>query len=199
MPNNEQEIIKENERKVNTRINTNQTVQIIDKPSTHFNERTCKIDMIVLHATATDTLEQTFYYLIEKEEQPRVSAHYVIDRDGTIYRLVDETKRAWHAGVSTWDTVSEDINSHSVGIEFQCPATGEQAFGEFTSAQIEAGMALCQDLMARYHIQPHNVVAHSDIAPGRKYDPGLTFPFEQFWRAGICDNPMRRPLNIRRK
>lgn len=174
-------------------------MKIINRPSTHFNERTCAIDMIVLHATATDTLEKTFYYLIEKEEQPRVSAHYVIDRDGTIYQLVDDSKRAWHAGIGQWGTVTADLNSHSIGIEFQCPAAGPQAFGEFTPAQIDAGRTLCKHLMTKYHIAPQNVVAHSDIAPDRKYDPGLTFPFEQFWLAGICDNPMRRPLDIRRR
>lgn len=173
-------------------------MKIIEKPSTHFNERACGIDMIVLHATATDTLEQTFYYLIEKEEQPRVSAHYVIDREGTVYRLVPDSKRAWHAGVASWGDIAADINSHSIGIEFQCSAVGEQAFDSFTSAQIESGMALCRQLMEKYQILPKNVVAHSDIAPDRKYDPGLTFPFERFWQAGLCDNPMRRPINIRR-
>ena len=63
-------------------------MKIIQKPSAHYNERACSIDMIVLHATATPTIQETFYYLIEKEEQPRVSSHYVIDTDGTIYQLV---------------------------------------------------------------------------------------------------------------
>lgn len=174
-------------------------MKIIEKPSTHFNERTCGVDMIVLHATATDSLEQTFFYLIDKEEQPRVSAHYVIDRDGTVYRLVDESKRAWHAGIASWGSITEDINSHSIGIEFQCPAIGDQAFAEFTPEQITAGMELCRQLMERYQIKPQNVVAHSDIAPDRKYDPGMTFPFEQFWQQGLCENPMRRPLNIKRR
>ncbi len=169
-------------------------MHIIEKPSTHFNERACAIDMIVLHATATDTLADTFYYLIEKEGDARVSSHYVIDRDGTIYRLVPDEKRAWHAGVSTWGDILSDINSHSIGIEFQCPASGDRTFTEFTSAQIESGIALCQSLMAKYAILPHNVVAHSDIAPNRKFDPGITFPFEKFWEGGVCDNPLRRPV-----
>ncbi len=169
-------------------------MHIVQQPSTHFNERTCAIDMIVLHATATDTLADTFYYLIEKEEQPRVSSHYVIDRDGTIYQLVDDEKRAWHAGVASWGNITEDVNSHSIGIEFQCPAHSDWTFDEFTPQQIQSGISLCQALMQKYHIRPENVVAHSDIAPDRKYDPGMTFPFEQFWVNGICDNPLRRPL-----
>lgn len=174
-------------------------MNIIEKPSTHYNERACKIDMIVLHATATNTLEETFYYLIEKEEQPRVSSHYVIDRDGTIYRLVDDDKRAWHAGLGCWDNITEDLNSHSIGIEFQCPAKGEQSFVEFTSEQINTGIELCRFLMNKYGIQPHNVVAHSDIAPNRKYDPGRTFPWELFWQNGLTDNPLRRPLCVKKK
>ncbi len=169
-------------------------MHIIEKPSTHFNERACAIDVIVLHATATDTLADTFYYLIEKEGDARVSSHYVIDRDGTVYRLVPDEKRAWHAGISAWGDIQSDMNSHSIGIEFQCPAAGERAFVEFTSEQIDVGIRLCQILMEKYNIQPQNVVAHSDIAPGRKFDPGITFPFEKFWEKGICANPIRRPL-----
>lgn len=170
-------------------------MQIIEKPSTHFNERALPIDMIVLHATATDTLEQTFYYLIEKEDANRVSAHYVIDRDGTVYRLVPEDKRAWHAGVSLWDGQT-DNNSRSIGIEFQCPVAGEESFGAFTEEQIASGLELCRMLMQKYRIKPHNVVAHSDIAPSRKADPGRTFPWELFFLEGLAENPLRRPLNV---
>ncbi len=169
-------------------------MKIIEKPSTHYNERACAIDMIVLHATATDTLADTFYYLIEKEGDARVSSHYVIDRDGTIYRLVPDEKRAWHAGIATWKEIQSDINSHSIGIEFQCPAAGERSFAEFTTEQIDAGIELCRHLIEKYQIKPENVVAHSDIAPERKFDPGYTFPFEKFWQSGLCANPVRRPL-----
>lgn len=170
-------------------------MKIIEKPSTHFNERLLPIDMIVLHATATDTLAQTFYYLIEKEDNNRVSAHYVIDRDGTIYRLVPDDKRAWHAGVSLWDGQT-DNNSRSIGIEFQCPVVGDESFAAFTEEQIQAGLALCRELMQKYHILPHNVVAHSDIAPTRKVDPGRTFPWERFFAEGLAENPLRRPLDV---
>lgn len=170
---------------------------IVQKPSSHFDERKADISMIVLHATATNSLEETFSILIDQEEKPRVSCHYVIDRDGVIYQLVEESKRAWHAGIACWGEIKEDVNSHSIGIEFQCPATGAQTVSEFTPAQIKAGMALCADIMERYQISSSNVVAHSDIAPGRKFDPGMTFPWEMFWAVGLADNPVRRPLDVK--
>ncbi len=169
---------------------------IIQKPSTHFDERKAPVSVLVFHATATNTLEETLSIFIDKEEQPRVSSHYVIDRDGTIYQLIDETKRAWHAGISSWGDIHEDMNSHSIGIEFQCPATGPQSVDVFTKEQIQAGLELCTDIVKRYQIRPENVVAHSDIAPGRKFDPGMTFPWELFWQAGLAANPCRRPLGV---
>ncbi|MGN1063681.1 MAG: N-acetylmuramoyl-L-alanine amidase [Alphaproteobacteria bacterium] len=159
-------------------------MQIIEHPIPHYDERKCPIDMIVLHATATDSVEQTFSYWEQTQAPNRLSAHYVIDRDGQIYRVVDESKRAWHAGVSFWHGWT-DINSHAVGIEFQCPAR-DNVLGDFSPAQIEAGIALCRDLVARYHITADNIVRHSDIAPGRKIDPGDLFPFDEFVERVMC-------------
>lgn len=169
-------------------------MKIIQKFSSHFDERKSPIDMIVFHATATKTLEETLSIFIEKEEGGRVSSHYVIDRDGTIYQVIPEEKRAWHAGISKWKDIKEDINSHSIGIEFQCPPTGERTFTEFSKEQIESGLLLCEDIMKRYKIKPENVVAHSDIAPDRKFDPGSTFPWEVFVQKGLAANPDRRPI-----
>ena len=169
-------------------------MKIIQKFSTHFDERKTPIDMIVFHATATNSIEETLSIFIEKEEGGRVSSHYVIDRDGTIYQVVLEENRAWHAGVSSWGDIKEDINSHSIGIEFQCPAASENTFEEFSKEQIDAGIKLCKDIMKRYKIKPENVVAHSDIAPDRKFDPGQTFPWEIFCQNGISINPNRRPI-----
>ena len=83
-------------------------MKIIQKFSSHFDERKSPIDMIVFHATATKTLEETLSIFIEKEEGGRVSSHYVIDRDGTIYQVIPEEKRAWHAGISRWKDIKED-------------------------------------------------------------------------------------------
>lgn len=153
-------------------------MKIIQKSSQNFNERACPIDMIVIHATATDTLAHTFSYLIDSVEPHRVSSHYVIDRDGMVYQLVDESKRAWHAGVSEWDGMT-DLNSHSIGIEFQCPAVGEK-LGDFTMPQIKSGIELCREIRQRHTIPLRNLVRHSDIAPGRKQDPGALFPWDEF-------------------
>ena len=169
-------------------------MEIIQKPSTHFDERKSKIDMIVFHATATNSIDETLSIFIDKEEGGRVSSHYVIDRDGTVYQVIPEDKRAWHAGVSCWGDIKEDINSHSIGIEFQCPALGERSFQDFSVEQIQSGKKLCADIMNRYKIKPENVVAHSDIAPDRKFDPGETFPWEEFCNLGLATNPVRRPV-----
>ncbi len=169
-------------------------MKIIQRPSTHFDERKSAIDMIVFHATATNSIDETLSIFIEKEDGGRVSSHYVIDRDGTIYQVIAEDKRAWHAGVSCWGDIKEDINSHSIGIEFQCSAKGERNFDNFSIEQINSGVELCRDIMKRYHIKPENVVAHSDIAPDRKFDPGETFPWEIFCNLGLAVNPIRRPI-----
>lgn len=169
-------------------------MKIIQKYSSHYDERKTPIDMIVFHATATNSIEETLEIFIEKEDGGRVSSHYVIDRDGTIYQVVSEEKRAWHAGVSAWGDIKEDVNSHSIGIEFQCPAAGERSFIHFSDEQIAAGIDLCKDIMQRYQIKPENVVAHSDIAPNRKFDPGETFPWEKFYQNGLAANPDRRPI-----
>ncbi len=160
-------------------------MKIISKPSRYFNERKAPIDMLVIHASPEPTLERTLAFLIDAIGVAPVSAHYVIDRDGTIYQLVPEDKRAWHAGVSEWGTMT-DLNSHSIGIEFQCPSPNTDELGTFTDEQIAAGIELCRDIITRYHIPLENVVAHSDIAPGRKKDPGPHFPWDQFVKAGLA-------------
>ncbi len=159
--------------------------------SLHYDARTGPIQMLVLHATATRNLAQTWSYLIDSKAPNRVSAHYVIDRDGTIYQLVADDKRAWHAGVSTWPGMGNDINGVSIGIEFQCPVKAG-ALGGFTQKQVAAGIRLCRLLCNMYKIAPENVVGHSDIAPGRKQDPGILFPWERFVEAGVAQNPSRR-------
>ncbi len=163
-------------------------MKIIEKPSSYYNDRKATIDMLVIHASPEPTLERTLGYLIDAIGPAPVSAHYVIDRDGTIYRLVPEDKRAWHAGVSEWGSMT-DLNSHSIGIEFQCPSPTTEELGTFTDEQIESGLALCRDIIDRYTIPLENVVAHSDIAPGRKKDPGPHFPWDKFVAAGLAIAP----------
>lgn len=151
-------------------------LKIIEHPSANFNERTGKVDTIVLHYTAAD-LKPSLDHLCNPRGTNRVSAHYVVDRDGTIYRLVKESKRAWHAGFSNW-MGRKDLNSSSIGIEII-----NRGSEEYPEKQIDAVIRLCKDIKGRHDIK--HVVGHSDIAVGRKIDPGPQFPWKRLAKAGI--------------
>ena len=112
-----------------------------------------------------------------------MSCHYVVDEAGCITQMVAEDMRAWHAGEAMWAGES-DINSASVGIEIH-NAGHEMGYPEFPEAQLEALEALCNDIIARHRIRPERVLAHSDVAPTRKKDPGEKFPWERLARDGI--------------
>ncbi len=132
--------------------------------------------MIVIHYTGMKMAEDALQRLCNPAAE--VSAHYMIDEDGSIYRLVAEDKRAWHAGVSEWDGIT-DINSVSIGIELVNPGH-EFGYREFPPAQMEALAALCKDIVSRHEIK--TVLGHSDVAPSRKQDPGELFDWN--WLAG---------------
>lgn len=114
----------------------------------------------------------------------RVSAHYVVDEDGVLYRLVDEEKRAWHAGASSWEGRT-DTNDRSIGIEI---VNGGHDFGlpDFPDAQIDAVIKLLKDILARRGLSASRVVGHSDVAPGRKLDPGEKFPWARLAEFGVA-------------
>ena len=99
----------------------------------------------------------------------KVSSHYFVYEDGRVYQLVPEARRAWHAGASSWKGAT-DINSRSIGIEIANPGH-EWGYRDFPAAQVDAVIALCRDIVARHAIPPERVLAHSDVAPGRKQDP----------------------------
>lgn len=165
-------------------------MQIIDRPSPNFDERGRAVDMIVLHYTGMQTGAEAIDRLCDPEA--KVSAHYVVEEDGRIFRLVDEDKRAWHAGVSTWKGEG-DINARSVGIEIVNPGH-EWGYRAFPEAQAAATLSLVKDIQRRRRIAPQRVVGHSDIAPGRKEDPGELFPWARFAAegaaaAGVYDGP----------
>lgn len=153
----------------------------IDLPSPNFDERALPISTLVLHYTGMETAQLA----IERLRCPiaKVSAHYVVDENGQVYCLVDEEKRAWHAGVSSWNGQS-DLNSASIGIEI---VNGGHDFGlpEFPNAQIEQVMNLSRAILERYKINPFHVVGHSDIAPNRKQDPGEKFPWQTLAHHGV--------------
>src|SRR3954464_11300906 len=138
-------------------------------------------DMIVLHYTGMPDVEGALARLCTAGTD--VSAHYVVLEDGRIVQCVPEAKRAWHAGVSYW-AGEDDINSCSIGVEI---ANGGHDWGypEFPLRQIAAVIALCRGIMLRRKVPPHRVLAHSDVAPSRKQDPGEKFPWHSLANSGV--------------
>ena len=138
-------------------------------------------DMLLLHYTGMESADGALDWLTREESG--VSCHYFIDDEGRIAQLVAESERAWHAGQSLWDGET-DINSCSIGIEIHNPGH-DFDYPDFTEAEMQALEALCRDILSRHAIPPHRVLAHSDVAPGRKRDPGEKFDWQRLARAGI--------------
>jgi len=147
-------------------------------PSPNWNERKLPITMVVMHYTGMTSAAEAIERLCDPAAE--VSAHYLIDEDGTVVRLVDEANRAWHAGRAYWRGVT-DINSASIGIEMVNPGH-EHGYRPFTDAQLEALVPLLADIMRRHGIAPANVIGHSDVAPSRKTDPGELFDWDMLAR-----------------
>lgn len=139
-------------------------------------------DILLLHYTGMQSALAALARLREAEE-PRVSSHYFVDEDGTIVQLVAERERAWHAGLASWAGES-DINSCSIGIEIVNPGH-DFGYPDFPPHQIGAVAALCKDIIARHKVRADRVLAHSDVAPGRKQDPGEKFPWERLHLLGV--------------
>jgi N-acetylmuramoyl-L-alanine amidase len=152
-------------------------------PSPNIEDRCSgwRADMIVLHYTGMSSAEKAIDWLANPAS--KVSCHYVIDEEGRITQMVEESKRAWHAGASHWagDT---DINSASIGIEIQNPGH-EHGYPQFPPAQMEAVAALCRDIVRRIGVPAKRILAHSDIAPGRKIDPGEKFDWGWLAQHGV--------------
>ncbi len=141
--------------------------------SKNFDSRKAKIEYIVLHYTETKNLSEAINLLTE--EKRKVSSHYLIDTNGKIYNLVSDSKRAWHAGVSSWQG-QDDINSRSLGIEIV--NEGEKKASYYPDLQISALIELIKNLIKKHKIHSYNILGHSDIAPLRKIDPGKYFPWK---------------------
>ena len=139
--------------------------------SPNFDAR--RANLVVLHHTSDSTLDEALATLTNPER--KVSAHYLIGRDGEIVQMVEEKDRAWHAGVSWWRG-ARDINARSIGIELVNPGH-EWGYRPFPEAQMNALIDLAQGILARHPIPRRNVVGHSDVAPTRKIDPGEKFPW----------------------
>jgi N-acetylmuramoyl-L-alanine amidase len=138
-------------------------------------------DMIVLHYTGMTSADDALERLCSREAQ--VSSHYLVFEDGRIVQMVPEGRRASHAGVSSWEGET-DNNSRSIGIEIANPGH-DYGYPDFPDAQIAAVIALCRDILARRPMRPDRVVAHSDVAPSRKNDPGEKFPWRELHAAGV--------------
>ena len=147
----------------------------------HGERRSGPVDLLILHYTGMESAAAALQRLANPVAE--VSAHYVVLEDGRVVQMVPEGRRAWHAGQGAWAGVS-DINSRSLGIEI---VNGGHAGGlpAYPEAQIAAVIDLCRDLTTRWNIPAHRVLAHSDIAPERKEDPGEHFPWDRLARAGI--------------
>jgi len=152
-------------------------------PSPNFGERRGygRPNAIILHYTGMPTGEAALKALTDPASE--VSSHYLVWEDGAIDQLVAEGDRAWHAGKGSWKGES-DLNSASIGIEIVNPGH-EGGSPPFPSPQIEATIALAREIGGRFTIAPERVLAHSDIAPARKRDPGEAFPWETLWRNGV--------------
>ncbi len=139
------------------------------------------VDILLLHYTGMESEEAALAWLTSRESQ--VSAHYLVGEDGRVVQMVDEANRAWHAGAAFWAGES-DINSRSIGVEIANPGH-EFGYRSFPHVQIVAVIALCRDILSRHPIPPRRVLAHSDVAPLRKEDPGELFPWGELHAAGI--------------
>jgi N-acetylmuramoyl-L-alanine amidase len=144
-------------------------------PSPNWNERKLPVSMVVLHYTGMESAGAALERMCDPAAE--VSAHYMIDEDGTVTQMVDEAKRAWHAGRSYWRGIT-DVNSASVGIELVNPGH-EFGYRPFPDAQMDALVPLLAQIVQRHNVPRANVVGHSDIAPARKTDPGELFDWER--------------------
>jgi N-acetylmuramoyl-L-alanine amidase len=151
--------------------------------SPNFTERrgTDKPDMVILHYTGMPTGAEAEAWLCDPASE--VSSHYIVHEDGRIVQMVRESDRAWHAGKSSWRGIT-DVNSWSVGIEIVNPGH-VLGYNPFPKRQIEAVIELCGNIIVRHRIVPERILAHSDVSPGRKVDPGEKFPWRALAKAGV--------------
>lgn len=149
--------------------------------SPNHSERLEPISLIILHYTGMPSGAEALARLCDPASQ--VSAHYLIEEDGSLYQLVADNRRAWHAGISSWQG-ERDVNSISIGIELVNPGH-EFGYRPFPKIQMECLTQVLTELCARHNITPCNVIGHSDVAPERKQDPGELFDWAWLAQAGF--------------
>lgn len=153
---------------------------MIAAPSPNFDRRLGPPDLVVLHYTGMESGAAALARL--RDPAAKVSAHYLVEEDGRVFRLVPEARRAWHAGVASWGGEA-DVNGRSIGIELVNPGH-DHGYRPFPNAQVEALMALLTDVRSRWTVDDAGVLGHSDVAPARKVDPGELFPWKRLAKAG---------------
>ena len=158
----------------------NVPLNFIEAPSPNFDARTAPPEILVLHYTGMRGGPEALERL--RDPEAKVSAHYMIEEDGRIFRLVPEERTAWHAGVSYWKG-HRNVNGVSIGVEIVNPGH-EFGYRPFPDAQIEAVIALVGDIRSRWTIANDKIVGHADVAPARKDDPGELFPWKRLAEAG---------------
>lgn len=152
------------------------------QPSPNWDERKLPVSMVVLHYTGMRSADEARERLCDPDA--KVSAHYLIDEDGTVTSMVPEEKRAWHAGRAYWRGIT-DVNSASIGIELANPGH-EWGYREFPEPQMESLLPLLANILDRHDIPRANVVGHSDVAPARKQDPGELFDWPRLARLRLA-------------
>lgn len=136
-----------------------------------------KPNFVIIHHTAQDSIQQTLKTFTLARTQ--VSAHYVIDKEGKVYQMLNDYLRAWHAGSGRWGSIT-DLNSVSIGIEMD-----NNGIEPYTEAQVSNLLGLLDTLKTTYNIPTENFIGHGDIAPGRKVDPGINFPWKTLADSGF--------------
>lgn len=154
-------------------------MEIADRPSSNHDERRegQRVALVVLHYTAMPDAEAAITRMCDPECE--VSSHYLVGRDGAVVQLVDEAHRAWHAGLGKWAD-QDDVNSRSIGIELDNDGTSA-----FPEEQMKALEELLEDVLTRHGLEAKNVIAHSDMAPDRKSDPGRRFDWKRLADKGL--------------
>jgi N-acetylmuramoyl-L-alanine amidase len=155
-------------------------MSLLFAPSPNFDQRLGPPDMIVLHYTGMQTGPAALERLCDP--QAKVSAHYMVEEDGRVFALVPEERRAWHAGVSFWKG-EQDVNAVSIGIELVNPGH-DLGYPDFPDMQVEALVGLLDAIRGRWTVPNSRILGHSDVAPGRKIDPGEKFPWKRLAQDG---------------
>ena len=154
--------------------------------SPNFNERKYnKISLIIIHYTAIRNNSESIKHLCSNKT--RVSCHYLISKTGSIFSLVSEKKRAWHAGEANWNGI-KDINSKSIGIELDYTPDYDMYFSK---RQINSLIKLIKKIKVKHKINSRNILGHSDVSPYRKIDPGEKFPWQKLYNLNLAYNPKK--------